>query len=187
MSKTDPVVAQLEAKMKERIVKLNQEFGAMRTGRASPQIIEGVKVEAYGQLVPLKQVAAIAVPEARTLEVRPWDPSVIGDVEKALQKADLGAMPKNDGKVVRVNLPPMTEDRRKELVKVMRRIGEEYRVSLRADRHEAIEKARKAQMAKEITQDELRSAEARIQKVTDQFMAAVDREMQLKEKELVTV
>ncbi|MBI5884399.1 MAG: ribosome recycling factor [Elusimicrobia bacterium] len=187
MSKIDPVIARLESNMKERIVKLNQEFGAMRTGRASPQLLEGVKVEAYGQLVPLKQVAAVAVPEARTLEVRPWDPSVIGDIEKALQKADLGAMPKNDGKVVRVNLPPMTEDRRKDLVKLMRGKGEAYRVAIRGDRHEAIEAVKKAEKAKEITQDELRTSEARIQKVTDQYIAAVDKEMAAKEKELVTV
>ncbi|MBI5622608.1 MAG: ribosome recycling factor [Elusimicrobia bacterium] len=187
MSNIDPIVSQLEAKMKDRIAKLNSEYGAMRTGRASPQIVEGVKVEAYGQLVPLKQVAAVAVPEARTIEVRPWDPSVIGDIEKALQKADLGAMPKNDGKVVRVNLPPMTEERRKDLVKVMKRIGEEYRVALRADRHEAIERAKKAEKSKELTQDELRTAEAKIQKVTDQYIALVDKEMAAKEKELVTV
>ncbi|MFA6319050.1 MAG: ribosome recycling factor [Elusimicrobiota bacterium] len=187
MSNIDPIVSQLEAKMKERIAKLNQEFGAMRTGRASPQLLDAVKVEAYGGLVPLKQVAAVSVPEARTLEVRPWDPSVIGEIEKALQKADLGAMPKNDGKVVRVNLPPMTEDRRKDLVKSMKRLCEEYRVGLRGDRHEAMESCKKSEKAKGITQDELRLAEAKIQKVTDSYIALVDKEMAAKEKELVTV
>ncbi|MBI5210915.1 MAG: ribosome recycling factor [Elusimicrobia bacterium] len=187
MNKTDPILSQLEAKMKERIAKLAQEYASMRTGRASPQILEGVKVECYGQQMALKAVAAIAVPEAKTLEVRPFDPSILGDVEKALQRADLGAMPKNDGKVLRVNLPPMTEDRRKELVKVMRRIGEEFRVSLRGDRHEAIEKVKKAEKGKEISQDEAKAAEARIQKVTDQYMAGIEKEMQIKEKELTTV
>src|SRR5438046_1798357 len=108
-----------EEQMKERIGKLRTELSTIRTGRANPQILEGIKVEYYGQLVPLKQVAAIAVPEARTLELRPWDPSALDALEKAIQKSDLGVTPQNDSKVLRITFPPMTEDRRKDMVKLV--------------------------------------------------------------------
>src|SRR5687767_7825372 len=111
----------MEASMKDRIAKLQKDFSVLRTGRANPLVLESVKVEYYGQQVPLKQVAAVSVPEARILEVRPWDPSALADIEKALQKADVGAMPQNDGKMIRITLPAMTEDRRKDLVKVVKK------------------------------------------------------------------
>ena len=173
MTITDAVnssLAKMEEAMKERLAKMAKDMSVMRTGRANPMILESVKVEAYGSLVPLKQVAAISVPEARTLEIRPWDPSTLGDIEKALQKADVGAMPQNDGKLIRISLPMMTEERRKDMVKLLKKVGEEYRVAVRNDRHEALDKIKKAEKAKEITQDELKGLEARIQKTTDHFV-----------------
>jgi ribosome recycling factor len=181
------VLNQMEDAMKQRLQRLAKEYSTLRTGRANPQLLETVKVEYYGQQVPLKQVAAVSVPEARVMEIRPWDPTVLGDLEKALQKADIGAMPQSDGKMLRISLPAMTEDRRKDLVKVAKRMGEEQRVAIRTDRHEALEKLKKAEKAKEISQDEVRGLEARIQKTTDLYVAKVDAEAAAKEKEITTV
>ncbi len=187
MINIESVLSKLDIQMKERMSRLSQDFSGLRTGRASPQLLENVKVEAYGQSLPLKQVGAISIPEARVIEIRPWDPSVVGDVEKALQKADLGAMPQSDGKTVRLSLPTMTEERRKDLVKVMRRLGEDCRVALRTERHETLEIIKKAEKAKEIGQDQARGAEARVQKITDSFMGRVESEMAAKEREILTV
>ncbi len=181
------VVAKMEEAMKERLGKMAKDMSNMRTGRANPMMLESVKVEAYGSLVPLKQVAAVSVPEARTLEIRPWDPSTLQDIEKALQKADVGAMPQNDGKMLRISLPMMTEDRRKDLVKVLKKLGEEFKVGVRNERQEALNKVKKSFQAKEITEDDLRGLETRIQKITDAFTKQVDDQVAVKEKEILTV
>ncbi len=112
-----------------------------------------MKVEAYGSLVPLKQVAAVSVPEARTLEIRPWDPTTLVDIEKALQKADVGAMPQSDGKMLRISLPMMTEDRRKDLVKGLKKLGEEFKIAIRNERQDALNKIKKSFQSKEINED----------------------------------
>ncbi|MBI3565537.1 MAG: ribosome recycling factor [Elusimicrobia bacterium] len=177
----------MEEQMKERLQRMAKEMSVMRTGRANPLMLESVKVEAYGSVVPLKQVAAVSVPEARTLEVRPWDPSTLQDIEKALQKADVGAMPQNDGKLIRISLPMMTEDRRKDLVKVLKKMGEEFRVGVRTERQDALNKVKKSFQAKEITEDDLRGLEARIQKITDAFTKQIDDQLVVKEKEILTV
>ncbi len=181
------VLGQMEQAMKDRIAKLGADFSKLRTGRASPMMFESIKVEYYGQQAPLKQVAAISIPEARTIEVRPWDPSALGEIEKALQKADLGAMPQNDGKMLRLTLPSMTEDRRKDMVKVVKKMGEEFRVGVRTDRHEALDKIKKAEKAKDISQDEVKGLEARIQKTTDTYVKQVDDAVAAKEKEITTI
>lgn len=180
-------IAKMEAAMKERLGRMAKDMSVMRTGRANPMMLEGVKVEAYGSLVPLKQVAAVSVPEARTLEIRPWDPSTLQDIEKALQKADIGAMPQNDGKMLRISLPMMTEDRRKDLVKGLKKLGEEFRVGVRNDRQEALNKVKKSFQAKEITEDDLRGLETRIQKLTDSFTKQIDDQVAAKEKEILTI
>ncbi len=181
------VLSKMEDAMKERMARMAKELSVMRTGRANPMMLESVKVEAYGSLVPLKQVAAVSVPEARTLEIRPWDPSTLQDIEKALQKAELGAMPQNDGKLVRLSLPMMTEERRRDLVKVLKKLGEEFKVGVRAERQDAVNKVKKSFQAKEITEDDLRGVEARIQKTTDSFVKQVDDQVAAKEKEILTV
>jgi ribosome recycling factor len=180
-------ISQMENSMKDRMGKLARDFSVMRTGRANPLVLESVKVEYYGQLVPLKQVAAVSVPEARVMEIRPWDPTALPEIEKALQKADLGAMPQNDGKMLRLTMPSMTEDRRKDMVKQVKKIGEEFRVAVRNDRHEAINKVKAAEKAKEITQDDVKGLEARIQKVTDSFVKQIDDTVVAKEKEITTI
>jgi ribosome recycling factor len=181
------VVSKMEESMKERMARMAKDLSVMRTGRANPMMLENVKVEAYGSLVPLKQVAAVSIPEARTLEVRPWDPSTLQDIEKALQKADVGAMPQNDGKMIRISLPMMTEERRKDLVKVLKKLGEEFKVGVRAERQDGVNKVKKSFQAKEITEDDLRGLEARIQKITDSFIKQVDETVAAKEKEILTV
>jgi ribosome recycling factor len=181
------VISKMEEAMKERMSKMGKDMGNMRTGRANPMMLESVKVEAYGSLVPLKQVAAVSVPEARTLEVRPWDPSTLQDIEKALQKADVGAMPQNDGKMIRISLPMMTEDRRKDLVKVLKKLGEEFKIAIRNERQDAANKIKKSFQAKEITEDALRLFETRIQKSTDSFTKQIDDQIAVKEKEILTV
>ncbi len=181
------VISKMEGAMKERLGKMARDLSVMRTGRANPMMLESVKVEAYGSLVPLKQVAAVSVPEARTLEIRPWDPSTLQDIEKALQKADVGAMPQNDGKLIRLSLPMMTEERRKDMVKILKKLGEEFRVGVRNERQDALNKVKKSFQAKEITEDDLRDLEGRIQKVTDSFVKQVDDQVVAKEKEILTV
>lgn len=181
------VISKMEEAMKERISKMGRDMSNMRTGRANPMMLESVKVEAYGSLVPLKQVAAVSVPEARTLEIRPWDPTTLVDIEKALQKADVGAMPQSDGKMLRISLPMMTEDRRKDLVKGLKKLGEEFKIAVRNERQDALNKIKKSFQAKEITEDALRLFEQRIQKATDSFTKQIDDSLAVKEKEILTV
>ena len=181
------VISKMEEAMKDRLAKLGKDMSNMRTGRANPAMLESVKVEAYGSLVPLKQVAAVSVPEARTLEIRPWDPATLQDIEKALQKADIGAMPQSDGKMLRINLPMMTEERRKDLVKVRKKTGEEFKVGVRSERQDALNKIKKSFQAKEITEDALRGLEQRIQKATDASTKQIDDMHAVKEKEILTV
>ena len=181
------VIAKMEATMTARIDKLVREYSLLRTGRANPMILEPIRVFYYGNEVPLKQVAAISIPEARILEVRPWDPAVLPDIEKAILKSDLGVPPQNDGKAVRLVLPAMTEERRKDMVKVVRKMAEESRVTIRGDRRDAIEKIKKSQKAGEMSEDDVRLCEARIQKATDSYSHKIDDQAALKEKELLAV
>ena len=181
------VLTQMETAMKDRIARMQKEMSVMRTGRANPMMLESVKVEAYGSLVPLKQVAAVSVPEARTLEIRPWDPTTLQDIEKALQKADIGAMPQNDGKMIRISLPMMTEDRRKDLVKLVKKLGEEFKSGVRTDRQDGLNKLKKSFQSKEITEDDLRGLEQRVQKLTDSFTKQIDDSIVMKEKQITPI
>ena len=181
------LIQKADKEMHGRIDKLMGELGALRTGRANPQLVDSIKVEYYGQPVPLKQVAAVSVPEGRTLEIRPWDPAVLPDIEKALQKSDLGIPPQSDGKAIRLNLPSMTEERRKDMIKIVRRMAEEYRVGLRNDRRDILEKLKKAQKAKELSEDDLKRHESDIQKLTDAHIKKVDELLAGKEREITTV
>jgi ribosome recycling factor len=181
------VLTQMETAMKDRLGRMHKEMSVMRTGRANPMMLESVKVEAYGSLVPLKQVAAVSVPEARTLEIRPWDPSTLQDIEKALQKADIGAMPQNDGKMIRISLPMMTEERRKDLVKLVKKLGEEFKGGVRTDRQDGLNKIKKSFQSKEITEDDLRALEQKVQKLTDSFTKQIDDSIVMKEKEITTI
>jgi ribosome recycling factor len=184
----DQIISATEAAMKGKLDKLKQELAQVRTGRANPQILDNIKVEYFGAMVPLKQVAAISVPEARTLEVRPWDPTTLDPIEKALQKSDLKVPTQNDGSgVIRLTMPSMTEDRRKEMVKVLGKTTEEARVAMRNERREAIEKIKKAEKEKKISEDASKKEQGRVQGITDSFIKKVDEALAVKEKELSTV
>ena len=181
------MLANMEKVMGEHIDHLRKEMGTLRTGRASPQLVENVKADCYGSLTPLKQLGAISVPDARTIEIQPWDPSTLADIEKALLKSDLGTTPVNNGKMIRLCLPMMTEDRRKHLVKTIKTLAEDYKVKMRNERRDAVERVKKAQKAKEISEDDGKRFEQTIQKSTDAFTKKVEDVIADKEKELLTV
>lgn len=176
-----------EKEMAQKVEKLKSEFNSLRTGRANPQLLDTVYVEYYGSRVPLKQIAAITVPDARTLEIKPWDRTVLETIENELKKIDLGSVPQRQGDIIRINLPPMNEEQRKKLVKVVAQIAEETRVEIRNVRRDYIEKIKKAQKNSEISEDDAKRHENQIQKITDKYIEQVNQLSQLKEKELLTI
>ncbi|OGS56860.1 MAG: ribosome recycling factor [Elusimicrobia bacterium RIFOXYB2_FULL_62_6] len=167
--------------------KFKRELTTLRTGRANPQLLDGVSVEYYGARVPLKQVASISTPEPRTLEVRPWDKSAADAVEMELKKMDLGTLPSRNGDIIRINLPAMTEDQRKKMVKVVHSMGEDSRVAIRNERRDALEKIKKAEKAKEISEDDTERYSETVQKLTDAYVKNVDDVVASKEKDLLTL
>ena len=179
--------AKAEAAMKERIERLKRELSTVRTGRANPHMLEGVQVEYYGSMVPLKQVAAVSVPEARTLEIRPWDANAYKSLESALMAANLGAQPQGDGSVLRLSFPPMTEERRKDLAKQVGKTGEEFRVAIRTERQEANQHLKKAAKDQNWPEDKVKGAEGQIQKLTDDFIKQIDTIVAEKQKEITTI
>ncbi|MGH7825248.1 MAG: ribosome recycling factor [Candidatus Binatia bacterium] len=183
----DAIFTQLQREMDQSIGALRKELSKIRTGRASTALLEGIIVEYYGANTPLNQLATLSAPEPRLLVVQPYDRSVIGDIEKGIFKSDLGLTPANDGKVIRVPIPQLTEERRKELVKHVRKIGEEYRVSIRNHRRLAIEQLKEREKKKEITADENKQGQDRIQKITDDFIGRIDKVLKGKEEEIMEV
>ena len=176
-----------EAKMQKTLDVLSKELAAVRAGRANPAVLDKITVEYYGAPTPLNQVAAISSPDPRTLAVQPWDGSVLKAIEKAIQVSDLGINPQNDGKQIRLNFPPLTEERRKELIKGVSKTGEEAKVALRNIRRDALDKFKAAQKKSEITEDELHDGEDKMQKLTDKYVKEVDAMVAKKSKELAEV
>src|SRR5882762_255159 len=168
------LISHAEEQMQKTLSRMKSDVGTLRTGRASTALLENVRVEYYGTLTPLNQLANISAPEARTLEIKPWDKGAVGEIEKAIQKSDLGLTPNNDGSVIRLQVPSLTEDRRKELIKVVRKMAEEFRVALRNERRDAVERLKKAEKAKEISEDDRVSGEHEIQKMTDLYIKRID-------------
>ena len=181
------ILSEAEMEMLERVDKLKRELTSLRTGRANPQLLDNVHVEYYGARVQLKQIAAVSIPEPRTLEVRPFDAAAVDAVEAELRKMDFGSSPNRNAGVIRINLPPMTEDQRKKMVKIVSSMGEDSRVQLRNVRREALEKVKKAQKAGEVTEDDRARHEESVQKLTDNYVKTVDDMVAAKEKELLTV
>ena len=177
----------VENKMQERIDYLDTELGNIRAGRANPQILNKVQVEYYGSMTPLNQVASISVPEARLIMIAPWDKSLIGPIMKAIQVAELGINPMNDGNGIRLTFPELNEERRKEIVKSVKALGEDTKVGIRNARRDAIDEAKKSQKAGEISEDELRGVEEKIQKITDKYVAKAEELVVNKEKEVMEV
>lgn len=166
---------------------LQKEFSKVRTGRAATSLIEGVMVECYGAPTPLNQVAALSAPEPRLLVAQPFDRNIISAIEKAIYKSDLGLTPVNDGKVIRIPLPELTEERRKEFVRHIRKVAEDYRVSMRNHRRNINDRLKKMQKNKEIPEDEARATQDRVQKVTDESIEQIDKILKAKEEELLAV
>lgn len=174
-------------KMKKAIEALRHELSRMRTGRASISVLDDVKAEYYGNLTPLNQLATLSVPDARTIAIQPWDTSAAQAIEKAIQKAGLGLNPVNDGKIIRVPIPPLNEERRRELVKVVHKFGEDCKVSVRNARRDANEELKKLMKSSTITEDEERKGTERIQKLTDDFIKQIDETLVHKEKDIMQV
>ena len=179
--------SEIKEKMQKALDNLGEKLSEVRAGRANPAILNKVTVEYYGTQTPINQVAGISVPEARLIVIQPWDASVLKEIERAILAADIGITPNNDGKVIRLNFPELNEERRKELVKDIRKMGEEAKVAIRNSRRDGIDEARSKQKASEITEDELKQAEEQIQKLTDKYVENIDKILENKEKEIMTL
>ena len=176
-----------KAKMEKCMTSLERDFSAVRAGRANPAVLDKVMVDYYGVPTPINQMAAISVPEARMLVIQPWDASTLKEIEKAINTSDIGINPQNDGKVIRLAFPQLTEERRKELVKQIRKYNEGGKVAIRNIRRDALEAFKKMQKASEITEDELKMAVKDLQKLTDDSCKELDKLLDTKEKELMSV
>ena len=177
----------IEEKMDKTISVLQENFAEVRAGRANPAILNKVKVDYYGVATPISQVAGISVPEARLIVIQPWDMSILKEIEKAILASDIGITPNNDGKVIRLSFPELNEERRKELVKDIKKMAEEAKVSIRSIRRDGIDEAKKAQKDGEMTEDDLRNAETEIQKITDKKTEQIDNITAAKEKEILSI
>ncbi len=183
----DDTLRDAEHRMQSAVSALDRDLDTVRTGRARPGLVEALKVEYYGTPTPLNQMAAINAPEARLITIQPWDKTQLGTIEKAIQKSDLGLTPTNDGNIIRLVIPQLNEDRRKDMVKVVHKKVEDARIAVRNVRRDSLDVLRKMQHAKEITDDDERGAQARLQKITDKYVAEVDKHGQNKERELLEV
>lgn len=181
------IMEDAEGRMHKTIEHLSSDFAGMRAGRANPAMVEKIMVNYYGAPTPISQMANINVPEARLLVINPWDKTSIADIEKAIMKSDLGVNPNNDGNVIRINIPQLTEDRRKDLVKVVRKRAEEGKVAIRNIRREANDMLKASEKDKLISEDASKKGLEDIQKVTDKFIKDIDYILQLKEKEIMEV
>ena len=174
-------------KMEGQLEHLRHEFTGLRTGRASVALLDQIKVDYYGTPTPLKQVATLATPESRLITVQPFERNLMKDIEKAILASGLGLTPTNDGKLIRLPIPPLTEERRKELAKIAKRLAEEIRVHVRNIRRDALEEIKKAQKESELTEDEAKKAHDEIQKLTDAYMAKIDDLLKKKEAEITEI
>ena len=177
----------IEEKMDKTVNVLVENFAEVRAGRANPAILNKIKVDYYGTPTPINQVAGISVPEARLIVIQPWDASLLKEIEKEILKAEIGINPNNDGKVIRLAFPELNEERRKEIVKEIKKTAEDAKVSIRSVRREGIDEAKKMQKDNQMTEDELKSAEDQIQKLTDAKIAEIDKILAEKEKEVMSV
>lgn len=174
-----------ELEMEQSLESTQRELSQVRTGRATPALLDSITVEAYGVMTPLRQLANISVPEARLMVVQPFDKSILSEIEKAIQKSELGVNPNNDGKLIRLNFPPLTEERRKEIVKLAKKIGEEGKVSIRHHRRDSIESLKKAQKEGTISEDESKTMQDDVQKLTDKYSNKLDEILKEKESEIM--
>lgn len=178
---------QYKSKMEKTISVLKSDLSAIRAGRANPHVLDKITVEYYGTPTPINQLATIQVPEARQIVIQPWDAKILNDIVKAIQTSDLGINPNSDGKVIRLIFPPLTEERRKELTKDVKKIGEQSKIAIRQIRRDAMENYKKQEKAKEITEDDLKTIEKDIQKLTDEYIEKVDDIVNAKIEEIMEI
>ena len=176
-----------EDRMKKTVSVLDEEFSTIRVGRANPHVLDRITVNYYGSEVPINQVGNVTVPEPRSLMIAPWEASMLKEVERAIQASDLGLNPTNDGKVIRLNFPELTEDRRKQLTKDVKKKGEDSKVAIRNLRREAMEAFKKAEKKSDITEDDFKDLEKEIQDLTDKYVTELDKRVEAKSKEIMTV
>ena len=181
------IIEELTEEMESTLLSLEKSLSKVRTGRASLALLDGIKVDYYGSYTPLNQVATLSVPESRLIVIMPWDSTVIGAIEKAIHKSDLGLMPSNDGKAVRLAIPPLTEERRKELVKLVKKTAEEYKIKQRNIRRDANEQYKNLKKSNEISEDEMYSYQEKVQKLTDKYIEKTDAILAAKEKEIMEI
>jgi len=183
----EAVFTELKDNMNKILESLEKAFSKVRTGRASISLLDGVKVDYYGVPTPLNQVASLSVPESRLIVISPWDTGVIGAIEKAIQKSELGLMPSNDGKIIRLPIPPLTEERRKDLVKIVKKMAEEGKVKMRNARRDANEQLKAIKKENKISEDEMFTAQDEVQKRTDKFIEKLDALLAAKENEIMEI
>ena len=183
----DEIFEDLKERMGKSIESLKREYSRLRTGRASISLLDGIRVSYYDTPTPLNQMASLAIPDPRLIVIQPWDKTAIGDIEKAILKSELGLTPMNDGKVIRIAIPPLTEERRKELVKVARKMSEDNKVAIRNIRRDANDMLKDLKTEKEITEDDLYRSQDEVQKITDDFISQVDELCTAKEKEILEI
>ncbi len=183
----ETILFDAEERMEKALIALERDFSKLRTGRASTSLVDNLKVDYYGTVTPVNQMASVAVPDSRTLTIQPWDRSAFALIEKAIQKSDLGLNPVNDGKLIRISIPPLTEERRKELGKVARKYGEDAKVAVRNVRRDGNDQLKKLEKDKTLSEDELKKSLDDIQKLTDRFVGLVDEKCQAKEKEIMDI
>jgi ribosome recycling factor len=177
----------IEEKMKKTISVVQDEFNSVRAGRANPSMLDRISVEYYGAMTPIKQLATVASPEPRLITIQPFDPSILTAIEKAIQKSDLGINPSNDGKIIRLVIPQLTEERRRDLTKVVKGKAEEGRVAIRNERRSGNDTLKKMEKAGELTEDDLKQAQEEIQKMTNNYIEKIDQMLETKEKEIMEV
>jgi len=180
-------IAETEEKMKKSLEATRRELATIRTGKATTSLLDTVRVNYYGNMVPLNQAANVSAPEPRMLLVQPWEKSMVEEIKKAILKSDLGLNPTDDGMIIRIPIPPLTEERRKSLVKTVKMLAEEGRVRIRGVRREAKDKLRAMEKNKEISEDESRKTQGEVQKLTDKYIEAIDTMLEKKEKEIMEV
>ncbi len=181
----DAIKRDAEERMEKALASLEKDFGKLRTGRASTSLVEGIRVDYYGTPTPLPQLSSVSTPDSRTITIQPWDRGSFALIEKALLKSDLGLTPINDGKIIRIGIPPLTEERRKDLVKIARKYAEETKVAVRNIRRDANDQLKKLEKDKTYSEDEIKKAQDAVQKLTDAFVSKVDQKCQGKEKEIM--
>ena len=183
----DLIFEELNTNMEKAIRAFEKSLNKVRTGRASLSLLDGIKVEYYGVPTPLNQVATLSIPESRLIVISPWDNSIIGNIEKAIQKSDLGLMPTSDGKLIRLSIPPLTEERRKELMKVVRKLAEECKINLRNVRRDANDQLKSLKKDNDISEDEFYAYQEEVQEVTDEYIKTADGVVAVKEKEIMEI